>query len=139
MLPYEDLAFLTKDGKEVKMSALVLAALNASLMNSLSRSQDFEDCCVVTEFSQAELEEVKSLYWSGQCNLNLAAGVLKELGIHLDSMVYPGNHVETKIEVKKEFDFGASLDSNLDFDYLPEPEDIPVKGRKRKRKKKEGT
>ena len=45
MLPYSDMAFLSNDGKVVRMSALVLAALNASVMNSLPLpDQDFQDC-----------------------------------------------------------------------------------------------
>ena len=42
MVPYEDLLFLTKCGQEVKMSALVLAALKSPIIKSMASSQDFE-------------------------------------------------------------------------------------------------
>ena len=71
----------------------------------------------MTEFSKAELEEVKSLCWSGRCNLNLAGVVLKEVGIHLDSMGFPTNHVECKPDLGYAFQGFDSGDQQY-FDDL---------------------
>ena len=90
-----------------------LAALRSSLANSLTDA-DFEDCCVLTEFSKSELDEVNEFIWTGKCQISLAANVFSALGIDLHSLSEPfplkfvtpkvkvDNDPDVKYEVKEE-------------------------------------
>ena len=66
---------------------------------------DYEDCCVITEFSKSELDEINEFIWTGRCKLTIANNVFTALGIDLD---YFGKLSEIdiganlKLEVKEE-------------------------------------
>ena len=95
----------------------MLAALNSSLIESFF-DFDIEDCCVITEFSKNELEEIKKFSWTGQCkNLN----VFYALGIDLNSTFYHENLLNFKIEVKdEEFEMDTEcFNEDILFDTNP--------------------
>ena len=95
---YSSLKFYTQNGDVVKMNPTMLAALNSSLVESIF-DFDIEDCCVITEFSKSELEEISQFSWTGRCkNITLFLA----LGIDLSAMFYHENLLDFKIEVKDE-------------------------------------
>ena len=107
---YCNLKFYTKNGDVVKMNPLMLAALNSSLVDSIS-DFDSDECCVITEFSKCELEEVHQFSWTGQCK-NLR--VFHALGIDLNAVFYHDSSLlDLKMEVKDE-DFAIDNDDNED-------------------------
>ena len=140
---YSTLQFTSKDGVAVKMNALALAALNSSLIFSLSWQEDFDECCVVTEFSKSELEEVMQFCWTGTCQEHIASDVFKALGISLDSFFSPNttsHDVKVKVEVKEE---ATGNEEFSDDDYFgdDDPDFLPSilpyeKSTKRGRKRK---
>ena len=79
---------------------------------------DIEDCCVITEFSKNELEEIKKFSWTGQCK-NLS--VFYALGIDLNAMFYHENLLNFKIEVKdEEFEMDTDcFNEDILFDTNP--------------------
>ena len=85
---YANLNFYSDKGEVVKMNLVVLAALRSSLANSLTDA-DFEDCCVLTEFSKSELDEVNNFIWTGKCQLSLAGNVFAALGINVHALSEP--------------------------------------------------
>ena len=94
---YSSLKFYSVNGELVKMNPVILAALQSTLVKSLN-SEDFEDYCVITEFSRNELIEINEFIWTGKCKLSVANNVFTALGIDLD---YFGK--------LSEIDIGASL------------------------------
>ena len=108
---YSSLKFFAQNGDVVKMNATMLAALNSSLFSSLF-DFDIDDCCVITEFSRNELEEINEFSWTGQCK-NLS--VFNALGIDLNALFYHESLLNFKLEVKDE-DFEMRTDCfNDDF------------------------
>ena len=103
---YSNLKFYAEKGELVKMNPVILAALQSTLVKSLT-SEDYEDCCVITEFDKSELDEINEFAWTGRCKLTLASNVFTALGIDLD---YFGKLSEIdiganlKLEVKEEQD-----------------------------------
>ena len=131
---FSTLKFMSIDRQVVKMNPTILAALNCSLVKSLS--DDYEDCCVITEFSRADLEEINEFTLTGQCKQSRA---FQALGIELKTLF---NHtsnasnqvVECKVEVKDEVvedhnDKYHDLDDTFndsffdDFDVIEEDDD----------------
>merc|ERR1712083_887334 len=103
----------------------------ATLVKSLD-SDDFEDYCVITEFS------INEFIWTGKCKLSVANNVFTALGIDLD---YFGKLSEIdigaslKLEVKEEVtDNDTIMQDNLDF-----LEDIPLKELQQPRVKRKYT
>ena len=95
---YSSLKFYAENGDIVKVNPVMLAALNSSIVDTIA---DFEidDCCVITEFSKNELEEINQFSWTGQCkNLNTFIA----LGIDLNAVFYQENLLDFKVEVKDE-------------------------------------
>ena len=85
---YANLNFYSDKGELVKMNLVVLAALRSSLALALTDA-DFEDCCVLTEFSKSELDEVNNFIWTGKCQLSLAGNVFAALGINVHTLSEP--------------------------------------------------
>jgi len=150
---YANLNFYSEKGELVKMNLVVLAALRSSLANSLTDA-DFEDCCVLTEFSKSELDEVNEFIWTGKCQLSLAANVFAALGIDVHSLSEPfplhiaapkvklDTEETVKYEVKEEDlsdgdgdDWAGHLDDDMPLIDLPL---LPLKkGKKRTKEPKE--
>jgi len=63
---YSNLRFIADSKDVVKINPTMLAAMNSSLLNSIP-DFDIEDCCVITEFSKSELEEINLFF--GQENV----------------------------------------------------------------------
>ena len=148
---YSNLNFYSMDGELVKMNLVVLAALRSSLANSLTDA-DFEDCCVLTEFSKSELDEVNEFIWTGKCQISLAANVFTALGIDLHSLSEPfplkfltpkvkvDNDPDVKYEVKEEnlSDGGDMGGGDIWNDHLDEDMpliDLPLLPLKKKKKR----
>ena len=85
---YANLNFYSDKGELVKMNLVVLAALRSSLALALTDA-DFEDCCVLTEFSKSELDEVNNFIWTGKCQLSLAGNCFAALGINVHTLSEP--------------------------------------------------
>ena len=62
---YSTLKFKTIQGELVMMNPTILAALNSTLVHSLG-DLDHEDCCVITQFTREDLEEIKNFSWTGE-------------------------------------------------------------------------
>ena len=73
---YSNLKFYSEKGEVVKMNPVILAALQSSLVKSLT--DDYEDCCFITEFAKSELDEINQFVWTGKCKLSLANNVIKK-------------------------------------------------------------
>lgn len=96
---HSNLKFLSKERILVTMNPVMLAALNSKLVDSLAYSE-IEDCCVITDLSHNELEEIKSFLTTGQCN-NTA--LLNNVGINVKCMFErPNRKPKEVIEVKCE-------------------------------------
>ena len=101
---YSNLNFYSDKGELVKMNPVILAALQSTLVKSLV-SDDYEDCCVITEYSKSELNEINKFVLTGKCKLTIANNIFTALGIDLD---YFGKLSEIdiganlKLEVKEE-------------------------------------
>ena len=124
---YANLNFYSDKGEVVKMNLVVLAALRSTLANSLTDA-DFEDCCVLTEFSKSELDEVNQFICTGKCQLSLAADVFAAMGIDVHSLSDPfpvslPPPPKVKFEVKEEMasddDFTGLLDEDFPLSDLP--------------------
>ena len=127
---YSSLKFFAQNGDVVKMNATMLVALNSSLFSSLF-DFDVDDCCVITEFSRNELEEINEFSWTGQCK-NLS--VFNALGIDLNAMFYHEKLLNFKLEVKDE-EIEMSTDCfNEDFLFDQPGEDTRLVSKKTKKK-----
>ena len=67
---YSNLNFYSDKGELVKMNPVILAALQSTLVKSLL-SDDYEDCCVITEYSKNELNEINKFVLTGKCKLTI--------------------------------------------------------------------
>ena len=110
---YFSLKFYSENGELIKMNPTILAALNSSLVSSLNflNEVDYEDCCVITEFSKSELEEINQFSWTGQCK---NTKIFDALGIDLTALFYNQEVLsEFKVEVKEEI-----IDHIVEMDYI---------------------
>ena len=127
---YSSLKVFAQNGDVVKMNATMLVALNSSLFSSLF-DFDVDDCCVITEFSRNELEEINEFSWTGQCK-NMS--VFNALGIDLNKIFYHKKLLNFKLEVKDE-ELEMSTDCfNEDFLYDQPGEDTHLFNKKTKKK-----
>ena len=127
---YSSLKFFAQNGDVVKMNATILVALNSSLFSSLF-DFDIDDCCVITEFSRNELEEINEFSWTGQCK-NLS--VFNALGIDLNAIFYHEKLLNFKLEVKDE-ELEMSTDCfNEDFLFDQPGEETHLVNKKTKKK-----
>lgn len=119
------------------MNPTILAALNSTLIYSLL--DDYEDCCVLTEFSKSDLEEINHFSWTGECK-NIK--VFIALGIDLQAIFFGQNPTvqvssSFKVEVKDEIlDHHMQGIDNID-DINDYNEDIILADVKREKTKKE--
>ena len=103
---YSSLKFYAENGDIVKMNPVMLAALNSSIVDTIA-NLDIDDCCVITEFSKNELEEINQFSWTGQCK---SLNTFIALGIDLNAVFYQENLLDFKVEVKNE-DNGETMDT----------------------------
>ena len=118
---FSSLKVLSSSGELVKMNPIVLAAMNSTLVSSLTQ-HDIEDYCIITEFTKPELESVKEFAWTGKCRQSLSA-VFKALGIDLFYMFDHKMELEVTPSVKAEE--SSYLDEFVDYfddynDLIPE-------------------
>ena len=95
---YSSLKFYAENGDIVKMNPVMLAALNSSIVDTIA-NLEIDDCCVITEFSKNELEEINQFSWTGQCK---SLNTFIALGIDLNAVFYQENLLDFKVEVKDE-------------------------------------
>jgi len=127
---YSSLKFFAQNGDVVKLNATMLVALKSSLFSSLF-DYEIDDCCVITEFSRIDLEEINEFSWTGQCK-NLS--VFNALGIDLNAMFYHEKLLNFKLEVKDE-EIEMSTDCfNEDFLFDQPGEDTRLVSKKTKKK-----
>ena len=105
---YSNLNFYSENGEVVRMNLVVLAALRSSLTHSLTDA-DFEDCCVITEFSKSELDEVNNFIWTGKCQLSLVGNIFTALGINLNTLSEPFPIIFAPKEVKPDVKFEVEV------------------------------
>ena len=134
---YSNLKFYSGTGEVVKMNPVILAALQSTLVKSLT-DEDYEDCCFITEFAKSELNEINEFVWTGKCKRSIVNSIFTALGIDLD---YFGKLSEIdigaslKLEVKEE-----ENDEKENYDLMEDNieyfEDIPLKEFKQPRIKR---
>jgi len=124
---YSNLNFYSEKGEVVKMNPVILAALQSTLVKSLTDA-DYEDCCFITEFAKSELNEINEFVWTGKCKRSIVNNIFIALGIDLD---YFGKLSEIdigaslKLEVKEEEE-NENEEKYLMEDNIDYFEDIPL-------------
>ena len=124
---YSNLKFYSEKGEVVKMNPVILAALQSTLVKSLTDA-DYEDCCFITEFAKSELNEINEFVWTGKCKRSIVNNIFIALGIDLD---YFGKLSEIdigaslKLEVKEEEE-NENEEKYLMEDNIDYFEDIPL-------------
>lgn len=115
------------NGELVRMNPMVLAAMNSTLVNSLP--DDYEDSCVLTEFTSSELEAVNEFTWTGRVDYSKSV-VFNALGIDLnylfDRKHNQSNMLKVQIKVKDEpmeYDHDEYLDDFIDDTFAEEYDD----------------
>ena len=113
---FSNLKCLSIDGQVVKMNPTILAALNCTLVKYLS--DDYEETCVITEFSKSDLEGVNDFCFTGACS---QTKVLKALGIEPSALFnFVKDPTDCKIEVKDEAIEDEEQDLLLDDSFQDE-------------------
>ena len=125
---YSTLRFIADNKDVVKINPTILAAMNSTLLNSIP-DFDIEDCCVITEYSKSELEEINLFSWTGRCK---TMTFFHALGIDLNNVFYCENITDLKVEVKDEEENIIDDFDNADLSLSPIMFDISAKAPKRK-------
>ena len=132
---YKNVIIISTEGMMIKMNSLIMCAMSHSLKMALLEFSDFDgDHTFITEFSLAELKQVKDYCTKGSCDAMTESimnsfGLLTPLSIENNInfksepnyvMANHGNHsmITTEIPMKHEiFDIKEEPTENFDVDY----------------------